>query len=326
MATINPAFGKMKGKYAGAVFAVVNGQQTMREKPASVKNPQTAGQVEQRSKMKLVTQLAACIYPSIFFKASGAVSGRNKFVAANIKQTYYSGDKAAIILDNVQLADGNGGIPSLYVERVVDGKVKITFTESVDDNVKGIYFCVYRKTDEGKLALYGQQLVSSRNSQGDFVGEFPTTTDEIVIWAVGVKTTNSSAAAKYYEFTVANSNDAASLLSDLINKESGMSFTGTRGVTLYKGESETESLDDGQSRVYVTAGSGGTATGAGKYDIGEDVTVTATPDSTHNFVGWRNATTNTIVSTANPYTFQLEGMTDLIAIFEAKPAGGDTDD
>lgn len=326
MAVVNPAFGKMKGKYAGAVYAVVNGQQTMREKPASVKNPQTEAQVEQRSKMKLVTQLAACIYPSIFFKAEGAVSGRNKFVKANIKQTYFSAGKAAIILDNVQLADGNGGIPSLYVVRRENDKLKITFTEEVDHNIIGVYFCVYKKTDENRLALYGQKLVSNRDSNGDFVGEFPTSNDELVIWAVGVKATNSSAQAKYYEFAVSANTDTASLLSDLINKESGMSFTGTRGVTLYKNESESESVDDGEARVYVTAGAGGTATGAGKYAIGEDVTVTATPNAGFNFVGWRDAQTNTIITTQNPYTFQLEAMTDLIAIFEAVQPGQDTDD
>lgn len=325
MAKVNPTLGKMVGKIGGIVYSVSKGQQVMREKPISVANPQTPAQVAQRSKMKLITQLAAQVSGSIFFAGSGAVSGRNQFVAANLKQAYYSGDKAAIILDNVQLADGNAGIPALHVARSINQKLQITFTEEVASDIVGIYFCVYKKTDEGRLALYGQKLVREKDETYGFMAEFPTTTDELVVWAVGIKATSSSSKAAYYNFSVSNGVDAASLLSDIMSSTSGLIYSATRGVTLYRGETETESVQEGQARVYVTAGNGGTATGAGVFAIGDQVTVTATPTAPNTFAGWQLAGQPGYVSTSASYTFTLEGMTDLVAVFNI-PSGDGTDE
>lgn len=325
MAKVNPTLGKMVGKIGGIVYSVSKGQQVMREKPISVANPQTPAQVAQRSKMKLITQLAAQVSGSIFFVGAGAVSGRNQFVAANLKQAYYSGDKAAIILDNVQLADGNAGIPALHVARSINQKLQITFTEEVSSDIVGIYFCVYKKTDEGRLALYGQKLVREKDQTYGFMAEFPTTTDELVVWTVGIKASSASSKAAYYNFSVSNGVDAASLLSEIMNSTNGLVYSATRGVTLYRGESETESIQEGQARVYVTAGNGGTATGAGVFAIGDQVTVTATPTAPNTFAGWQIAGQPGYVSTNASYTFTLEGMTDLIAVFNI-PSGDGTDE
>lgn len=325
MAKVNPTLGKMVGKIGGIVYSVSKGLQVMREKPISVANPQTAAQVAQRSKMKLITQLAAQVSGSIFYPGNGPVSGRNQFVAANLKQAYYSGDKAAIILDNVQLAEGNAGIPALHVARSINQKLQITFTEEVASDIVGIYFCVYKKTDEGRLALYGQKLVREKDDRYGFMAEFPTTTDELVVWAVGIKATSSSSKAAYYNFSVSNGVDAASLLSDIMSSTSGLIYSATRGVTLYRGETETESIQEGQARVYVTAGNGGTATGAGVFAIGDEVTVTATPTAPNTFAGWQIAGQPGYVSTSASYTFTLEGMTDLVAVFNI-PSGDGTDE
>lgn len=322
MAKVNPTLGKMVGKIGGIVYSVSKGQQVMREKPISVANPQTAAQVAQRSKMKLVTQLAAQVSGSIFYPGIGAVSGRNQFVAANLKQAYYSGDKASIILDNVQLADGNAGIPALHVVRSINQKLQVSFTEEVSSDIVGIYFCVYKKTDEGRLALYGQKLVRERDETYGFMAEFPTTTDELVVWAVGIKAASASSKAAYYNFSVSNGVDAASLLSEIMNSTTGLVYSATRGVTLYRGETETESVQDGQARVYVTAGNGGTATGGGIFAIGDSVTVTATPSGRNTFLGWQLAGQPGYVSTDASYTFTLEGMTDLVAMFEIASGDG----
>jgi len=60
---------------------------------------------------------------------------------------------------------------------------------------------------------------------------------------------------------------------------------------------------------------GGTTTGAGFFNKGTSVTVTATPSSTYTFTNWTK--NGTIVSTSSSYTFTLNAGTALVANFTA---------
>ena len=63
-----------------------------------------------------------------------------------------------------------------------------------------------------------------------------------------------------------------------------------------------------------TNGTGGSATAsAATVEHGNEVTLTATPNSGYEFAGWYNGETK--VSDANPYTFTVEGTTSLTANF-----------
>lgn len=60
MAKINHIlFGQGKGKVGGLVLQRYEGMNVAREKPISVKNPQSTKQIEQRAKFKLATQVTA---------------------------------------------------------------------------------------------------------------------------------------------------------------------------------------------------------------------------------------------------------------------------
>jgi pectin methylesterase-like acyl-CoA thioesterase len=52
------------------------------------------------------------------------------------------------------------------------------------------------------------------------------------------------------------------------------------------------------------------------FDEGTSLTVTATRSFGHQFKEWRNAATDAVVSTANPYTFSLNANTALKAVFD----------
>jgi hypothetical protein len=52
------------------------------------------------------------------------------------------------------------------------------------------------------------------------------------------------------------------------------------------------------------------------FDAGTPLTVTATRSFGHQFKEWRNASTDAVVSTANPYTFTLNANTALKAVFD----------
>ena len=69
--------------------------------------------------------------------------------------------------------------------------------------------------------------------------------------------------------------------------------------------------------MYLTAQGNGQVVGAGVYDLGTQVSVTATPAADNAFVGWKLNGSETIISTNATYTFTLEGMTDLVAVFRS---------
>ena len=63
--------------------------------------------------------------------------------------------------------------------------------------------------------------------------------------------------------------------------------------------------------VKVSAEANGTASGAGTFESGTEITLTATPDEGYHFVKWSDG------STQNPYTFVLNEAKELTASFEA---------
>ena len=66
MAKLNHVlFGQAKGKVGGMVLQRYEGMNIAREKPISVKNPQSNNQTKQRAKFKMATQLVAQFYPVI---------------------------------------------------------------------------------------------------------------------------------------------------------------------------------------------------------------------------------------------------------------------
>ena len=66
--------------------------------------------------------------------------------------------------------------------------------------------------------------------------------------------------------------------------------------------------------ITATATKGGTVTGAGTYDHGTSVTLTATPDFDYQFVNWTVG--GEVVSTDNPYTFPATANVEVVANFQ----------
>lgn len=69
----------------------------------------------------------------------------------------------------------------------------------------------------------------------------------------------------------------------------------------------------------ATAGTGGTITGTsnGTYQNGTTITVTASPDSGYEFVGWSETNGGSIISTNANYTFTINQNTTLFANFQS---------
>lgn len=80
MATLNPLFGRMKGKYGGSVFYSNSGTQCMRERVLEVGNPKTSKQAIQRAILATVTQFTRAFAP-VLNNCIETESGKSKNLA-----------------------------------------------------------------------------------------------------------------------------------------------------------------------------------------------------------------------------------------------------
>lgn len=315
--------GKVVGKIGAVVYSTNAGQIIAREYNPNVANPSTEKQVNQRAKLKLMSQLAATLAPVIVIPKEGLKSSRNLFIKKNMGSAYAENGVAQITYENVQLTNGRAGIPGIVATRSQQSGISISLEERADAAISRVVYIMYRKTSENTLQYVQSIIVESAGSLGTFPGTLVYTEGDLALFAYGMKDLNSKATAKYEDYSVQNAEDIASLAMERKIAYGDYQFTQTRGATMFAGENEITPVEDGKARVFVTATSGGSVAGAGTFDIDSQVTVTATPDEGYEFVGWKNNGSDTILSTSASYTFTLQGTADLVAVFRAEGAASE---
>ena len=112
-------------------------------------------------------------------------------------------------------------------------------------------------------------------------------------------------AANGFTFTVTGLDEGSVYTYDLVIKDSGDNTLQT-----YSGEFRTQSTNDRTVIVEYDVAQG-QVTGAGLYQVGDTVTLTATPNEGFRFVRWSNEVED------NPYTFVISDNVTLSAEFEA---------
>lgn len=331
MAKQTSLFGKISGKLGAVVFSTSGGETISREYNPHVSNPSTDAQVNQRARMKLMSQLSACLAPVIAMRKDGLISARNKFVKRNFNYSYATDGTAQVSYENVQLTSGNAGLPSIawnLLTSIEPGALNVFFEREPGVNISRVVWCLLKKTDEGKLEFIESKIATERENQYA-EGFFPASFQKVlinyetgkldadyVIYAYGMSDTSEAARTRYGNLNVQSATDIANLLATRTISYEDYQFTQTRGTSANRGQSQNSAVPAGSARVFVTALGSGTVSGAGTFEIGTSVTVTATPNNNATFVGWRiNGQTNYISRQAN-YTFTLAQQTDLIAVFE----------
>lgn len=328
MAKQTSLFGKISGKLGAVVFSTSGGETISREYNPHVSNPSTPLQVNQRARMKLMSQLSACLAPVIAMRKDGLVSARNRFVKRNFNYSYAAEGVAQVSYENVQLTSGNVGLPSIAWSLDRDLGFCANFEVEPGVNISRVVWCFFKKTDEGKLEFLESIIATERTSQ-TLPGYFPVTFSRVivdeetgnlgadyVIYAYGMSDTSEAATTRYGNLNVQSATDIANLLSTRTISYEDYQFTQTRGTSANRGGTESSSVPAGSARVFVTALGSGTVSGAGTFVIGNTVTVTATPTNNATFVGWRINGQQNYISRQASYSFTLQQQTDLIAVFE----------
>lgn len=334
MGKVTSLYGKTTGKIGSIVFATSGGETIAREYNPHVANPNTMPQVNQRARMKLMSQLSASLSPVIAMTKDGLVSRRNKFVKLNFDNTYASQGVAQVSYENVQLTEGSVGLPQVVASANLAnfGGAAAYLATAPGATISRVVYCVFGKSQENKLEFLFSKIISQRSEEGVsdafFVcslNELPVSSvesslvfdGEYVVYAYGMSDTTERATARYGNLNVQSASDIATLVGNRTISFEDYQFTQTRGVTIGQGSGGDTPIPVGSARVFVTAlGEGGTVSGGGTFPLGSSVTVTATPNAQYSFRAWVKNGTSQVVSTSAAYTFILNGQADLIATFD----------
>lgn len=218
--------GKARGKMGSMVFATAGGEQIVRQYQPNVANPSTTAQVQQRAKMKLMTQLAAAVCGEIVIPKQGLKSSRNLFVKKNFGLTSINGNAAQVDVKNLQFTAGNVALPPINAN-VTDSMLSVDLENDVDlDRV--VYLC-YKVTGQRTLQFAHSEIVNKGDSGPTFDAAFDAPDGDLVVYAYGMKDNSASASAKYGNYNVTTGTALASLIAARSLSPSDYTFTATSG-------------------------------------------------------------------------------------------------
>lgn len=318
---VNGINGKGYGKSGSKVYSINHGVMIEREYNSRVSNPSTSGQVTQRSRFKLASQVSAAMAPVIVIPRKGIQSPRNLFVKKNIGYFYGSVDGASVSYESLQITPGCVGLPAVKIQRQAAGHVVLELASSVLNAFDQVVYNVFKKDQDNQLILWDSAVVdiTSSNSMGSV--EVTQYDGDLFVYAYGLRIKNPAARALYGNLQVESGLDVARLVANRTLELNNFQFSITRCSSIAAGEQENVLPDDDQVVIYAKGATGGSVTGEGLSngkiicDNGDHITLTAVPDSGWIFYGWHNNGQQSFFSTTSPLTIVANENRDIIASF-----------
>lgn len=328
MAVLQAIGTKGTGKLGSVVYSVNHGVQVAREYQPTVSNPSTSAQVQQRAKLKLMSQLSAALSSVIAYQRDGLVSPRNMFTKANIGQAYTTENAldettASVVYENLQLAQGSFAISGIHIARVENQSVTVSLISALAPEADRVAYILARKTDEGLISVIDTAVEAVAGDSRLFPHTFDYAAGTLVVWAYGLATTGANAKGKYYAYSVSNATDVATLVANRNLIENGVRLSYTRGKTLPYNSDESIDVPAGYVGVYMNVSGNGSITlpdGSPVsfpqvLPINSNFSYVAVADEGSSFVGWRENVTGAILST-NPVLSEVADDTwDMTAVF-----------
>lgn len=317
---INSILGKMNGKIGNIVVSSVNGQVVGREYNPNVANPNTQSQQNTRAKFKLASQLSASMAPVIAIRKEGAKSARNIFVSQNFEKIVYNLGTASINLNLVQLTKSQVSFCGFNADRSVGTSINVQLNEDAAAQLTRVVYIGYKKLSDGSLQLFDSKVCNAAGADGCFADVLRYDAGNVVLYAYGMKDLESGITTKFGNMNAPSAQDAATLLISSTENMASVQLTKTAGLTMMTGEDTGSSDDVEHILVSVLTSGNGSATGGGRFEAGQTVTVRATPDAEATFEGWHvGSAAGTRVSQSPVYSFTAENDITLVAKFEGGP-------
>ena len=131
----NPITGRMRQKMSNVVFSTVFGQNVVRSKPLTVRNPKTAAQIKHREYFTKVVQLCKILKTDEGVAKRSSRTGRNPKMSAYsylVKGFMNAEDRTVTpykpIWTNVDIGPGDIGLTNLSYE-IATGSLNVTWDE-----------------------------------------------------------------------------------------------------------------------------------------------------------------------------------------------------
>lgn len=255
---LNGLLGTGSGKLGTSVFTTVKGVQIVRQHQPVITNPSTKLQVAQRSRFKLVSQIAASMADVIAIPRIGLTSSRNLFIKKNMPAVLGNVEGAQVSYEKLQLTNGTAALPDIVAYRT-SGELSLKLASNASTIVNRVIYCIFTKNSGGQLMLDNSAIVSNAGIDGDFKLEIGDIAGDLAIYAYGMKDTSASASATFGNYKVTNASDVATLVSNRSISSKDFIFTKTRGTTLFSGESNNVTAGENQVIVNLYVGANGQA-------------------------------------------------------------------
>lgn len=314
---LNGILGTGSGKLGTSVFTTVKGVQIVRQHQPTVTNPSTKLQVAQRSRFKLVSQIAASMAGVIAMPRIGLTSSRNIFIKKNMPAVLGNVEGAQVSYEKLQLTNGTAALPDIVATRS-NADLTLRLASNASTIVNRVVYCIFTKSSDGQLMLDNSAIVSNPGTDGCFELQIEDTMGDLAIYAYGIKDTSASASATFGNYKVTNASDIATLVSNRSISSKDFIFTKTRGTTLFSGENQNVTVGENQVMVYLYVGANGQAKVkigegnqetvlAGKsfrktVDKGSKIVFDSFSDPGYIMGPWKNNSDGSTVSTSKIYT------------------------
>lgn len=313
--------GLATGKKGADVFSIRNGVQIVRQWNPEPYNPKTPAQVESRAKMKLLSQVGAAVKPIIAIQREGLKTPRNLFISKNYDIVSYANNEAQIALEDMQLTNSSIALPAFTAERA-DGKINVELAQDMAGSIDRVVYLVLSCPSNQELIPQGSIVVSAPGADGLFAGELDDVEGDIVVYGYGIRDNNAASRVKFSDLGVDPGLTVAKIVASRTLSSTDFSLTETRGLQLASGESSGETPGTNAVRVSITKigndANALTVTGAGNYQVGDSVTVTASYIGLGAFDGWfSDPQGNTRLSANTSYTFTAAENITLYAMASA---------
>lgn len=224
--------GTGSGKLGSSVFSVQAGEQIVRQYQPVVTNPSTQVQVNNRARLKLVSQLSAVMSDVIAIPRKGNVTSRNLFVSDNYHVTEALNGVATVDLSAISLTRGGINIPYVNAVRVDNTSIDVELADKANQIVSRVVYVMFYRNRSGELQLADSAVVETAGDDGKFAYSFGYIAQDVVVYAYGIFDKNNKAAAKFGDYAVETGTQVASLVSDRKVSDKDYLISKTQGIFL----------------------------------------------------------------------------------------------
>lgn len=238
------------GKKGGIITYYVGETMLAREYNPHPADPKTQKQVAHRAKIKLLSQIAALFR---FFIAIFPSSGKSsRAIFARLNYTQINALNTTATIDFTQIVISASSFPLTPIERSVSmvadrWRKRIYLNEYPEEEIKRVFYFLFRKTDDGKLSLSDYYLSERRTTPanpgffnwagaGFEIDDNGKSLYDYVVYAVGMCDNSEEATEYFINLDVEYIEQVGRLISEKLITSADYYFTETRSLLWHRGD------------------------------------------------------------------------------------------